>query len=473
MRLARGLIETSILSNMRNDTIGNDTIAATRILARYTATSRFETLPAAVVHEALRALVNWAGCAIGASAHPTVEIAWNALRPFAGATQATLLGRSERTDILHAALVNGISSHVLDFDDTHPDTLVHPSGPVASAVLALAEWRHASGADLVNAFVAGVEVECRVARAVLPAHYDIGWHITATAGVFGAAAASARLLGLNQERSTWALGLAATQAAGLREMFGSMAKSLHPGRAAQNGLAAALMAEAGFTSAESAIEGQRGFAHVLSTTVDIAKCVDGLGERYDLLANTYKPYACGLVIHPAIDACIRLRNQAGVRAADVVRIDLKVHPLTIELTGKKTPRTGLEGKFSVFHSAAVALIDGAGGEAQYADARVNAPDVVALRGKVHAVADAGMALDAVHALITLHSGAQHEMQITHCAGSGQRPMTDAQLDAKFCAQSDAVLGAGRSAAALALLRRMDACDDVAVCAAACRPETAG
>ena len=448
-------------------TNSNESIAATRILARYGVASRFDALPAPVVHEAKRALLNWAGCAIGASAHPTVEIAWKALRPFAGAAQATLLGRSERTDILHAALVNGISSHVLDFDDTHPDTLVHPSGPVAPAVLALAELRGASGRDLINAFVTGVEVECRVARAVLPAHYDIGWHITATAGVFGAAAASARLLGLNEERTTWALGLAATQAAGIREMFGSMAKSLHPGRAAQNGLAAALMAEAGFTSAGSAIEGKRGFAHVLSTTVDIAKCVDGLGERYDLLGNTYKPYACGLVIHPAIDACIRLRDEAGVRAADVARIDLTVHPLTLELTGKQTPRTGLEGKFSVFHSAAVALIDGAGGEAQYADARVNAAEVVALRAKVHAVADAGMALDAIHAVITLVSGARHEIAIAHCAGSQQQPMTDAQLDAKFYAQCDPVLGVQRSAAALALLRRIESLGNASECAAAC------
>ena len=362
--------------------MSNDNIAATAILARYCAASRYDNLPSNVVHEARRALLNWAGCAIGASAHPTVEIAWNALRPFAGAAQATLLGRRERTDILHAALINGISSHVLDFDDTHPDTLVHPSGPVASAVLALAEYRGASGREVINAFVVGVEVECRIARAVLPAHYDIGWHITGTAGVFGAAAACARLLGLDQQHSAWALGLAATQAAGIREMFGSMAKSLHPGRAAQNGLAAALMAEAGFTSSAGAIEGKRGFANVLSTTVDIAKCVDGLGTHYDLLGNTYKPYACGLVIHPAIDGCIRMRNERGVRAADVQRIDLRVHPMTLELTGKKTPVSGLEGKFSVFHSAAVALIDGAGGEAQYADARVNAADVVALRARV-------------------------------------------------------------------------------------------
>ena len=445
-------------------------IAATAILARYGADSRFETLPAAVVDEAKRALVNWAGCAIGASAHPTVENAWHAMRPFAGAARATLLGRRERTDILNAALVNGIASHVLDFDDTHPDTLVHPSGPVASAVLALAEDRRASGRDLINAFVVGVEVECRVARAVLPAHYDIGWHITGTAGVFGAAAASACLLGLDAERTTWALGLAATQAAGLREMFGSMAKSFHPGRAAQNGLASALFAQAGLTATATAIEGKRGFAHVLSTTVDIAQCVEGLGQRHELLGNTYKPFACGLVIHPAIDGCIRLRNEAGVRADQVARIDLRVHPMVLELTGKTAPRSGLEGKFSVFHSAAVALIDGAGGEAQYADARVNAADVVALRGKVHAEVDGAMALDATHIAITLANGVRHEIDIEHCAGSREQPLTDAQLDDKFRAQCDPVLGTGRSATALALLRRLETLDAVAECTAACAKE---
>ncbi len=150
-------------------------VGTTRLLARYGVASRYENLPAAVGHEARRALINWAGCAVGASGHETVENAWSAIRPFAGRPQATLLGRQERTDIMHAALVNGIASHVLDFDDTHPDTLVHPSGPVASAIFALAEHRAVSGQELVNAFVTGVEVECRVARAVLPSHYDVGW----------------------------------------------------------------------------------------------------------------------------------------------------------------------------------------------------------------------------------------------------------------------------------------------------------
>ena len=439
---------------------------ATRALAAYTVATSFESLPSAVVQEAKRALLDWAGCTVGGSAHPAVERAWKAVGPFAGAPQATLLGRSAKTDALHAALLNGIASHVFDFDDTHPGCLVHPSGPVASALFALGEYRQASGRELLNAFVAGVEVECRVARAIMPSHYDIGWHITGTAGVFGSAAACARLLRLSEAQTVWALGLAATQAAGLREMFGSMAKSMHPGRAAQNGLLSALLAQADFTSAETGLEGKRGFMHVQSTTVDLDQCVDGLGERYELLQHTYKPFACGMVVHPVIDACIRLRDEAGVRFADVERIELQVNPLVLECTGKVAPSSGLEGKFSVYHAAAIALIDGAGGEAQFSDDRVNAPDVVALRNKVRAQVGADIALDAVNVSIQLRDGSRKEMRVAHCLGSREQPMSERQLEDKFRSQCQVVLGKPRTEAALAMLARLEEVQDLRIAASA-------
>lgn len=446
-------------------TLSLDT-GATRTLAAYTVATTFDALPPAVVHEARRAILNWAGCAVGGSDHVTVDRAWRAVSPFAGQGQATLLGRAARTDILHAALINGIASHVADFDDTHPDCLVHPSGPVASALLALAEYRPVSGREFINAFVAGVEVECRIARAVMPAHYEVGWHITATAGIFGAAAASARLLGLSEAQAVWALGLAATQSAGLRQMFGSMAKSLHPGRAAQNGLASALLAQADFNSSDQGLEGKSGFAHVMSTSVDFGPCLEGLGERFELLQNTYKPFACGLVIHPVIDACLQMRDEDGVQPAQVERIDLEVHPLVLELTGKPAPTSGLEGKFSVFHAAAVALVDGAGGEAEFSDARVNAPEVVAVRGRVQARVRTDLALDAANVVITLRDGRRCERRIAHCVGSRDRPMTDRQLADKFRGQCQRVLGAQRTEVALALLERLDEAADLGVLASA-------
>ena len=298
----------------------------TRTLAQYVLSVRSDDLPDPVRKEARRTLLNWVGCAVGGSRHETVDVAIAALAPFSGPAQATVLGRRERLDILHASLMNGISSHVFDFDDTHLKTVIHPAGPVVSALLALAEHRPISGRDFLTSLVVGIEAECRIGNAVYPAHYDRGWHITGTAGVFGAAAACGRSLGLNEQQMVWALGLAATQPVGLREMFGTMTKSFHPGRAAQNGLTAALLASRGFTSTELALEGKSGWANVLSTSRDFEEITGNLGRTYEISLNTYKPFACGIVIHPTIDACIQLRNEHRLTADAIERIDLRVHP---------------------------------------------------------------------------------------------------------------------------------------------------
>ena len=237
----------------------------TRKLARFILATGFEDLPAAVRHQGSRTLLNWVGGAIGGARHQAMTNAMAALSPFFGPGQATLLGRCERADILHAALLNGISSHVLDFDDTHIETAIHPAAPVAPAILALAEHRPVSGRDFMAALIVGIETEFRIGVAVTPAHYKVGWHITGTAGVFGSAAAAGKLLGLSEQQMCWALGLAAAQPVGLQEMFGSMTKSFHPGRAAQNGLTAALLARNGYTASETALEAKRGWLNVLST----------------------------------------------------------------------------------------------------------------------------------------------------------------------------------------------------------------
>jgi len=222
----------------------------TQTLASYIVTSRIESVPEDVRHEARRAIVNYVGCALGGSVDTAVDRAIRAFSPYAGKPTASILGRSERMDPLHASLMNGISSHVYDYDDTTPKNYIHPTSPVASALFAYASANPVSGRDFMEAFILGFEAESRIGNAVYPAHYDVGWHITGTAGVFGAAAAIGKLLDLQGHEMIWAIGLAATQAAGLREMFGSMAKALHPGRAAQNGYATALLAQAGFTAGE-------------------------------------------------------------------------------------------------------------------------------------------------------------------------------------------------------------------------------
>lgn len=298
---------------------------------------------------------------MGGSTNPAPGRAVKALQPFSGPPQASLFGRKERLDAPHVALVNGISSHVLDYDDTHLKTIIHPAGPVASAVLAWAEYRPVSGAELMNALALGCEIECRMGNAVYPEHYQAGWHITGTAGVFGSAAAMGRLLHLNEQQMARALGLAATQPVGLKVQFGSDTKSFHPGRAAQNGMVSALLAQAGFTASEVAIEGFDGWGQAISTRHDWGQVVDGLGERWELALNTYKPFACGIVSHPAIDAAIQLRSANGLQPDAIQSVDLRVHPLVLNLMGKTASASGLEGKFSIFHAVAVALVTGRGG----------------------------------------------------------------------------------------------------------------
>jgi 2-methylcitrate dehydratase PrpD len=418
--------------------------AVTGTLARYLVASRYEDLPQDVIHEASRGLLNWLGCALGAARHETVDAALDSLSPFFGAPQAQIAGRSHRADILHAALINGISSHVLDFDDTHYRA-IHVSAPVLPAVLALAEWKRFSGRELVHAYVLGVEAEVRIGLSVFPEHYDRGWHITGTAGVFGAAAAAGKLLGLDEERMTWALGIAATQSAGLREMFGSMCKSLHPGKAAQNGLAAALMAQRGYTSSTRALEAKRGFGKVMSDRFDPTGITRGLGQSYELMQNMYKPFACGLVQHAVIDACLQLRRENKLTPEDIESVHATVGPLVVELTAKVEPKTGLEGKFSVYHALAAALVFGAAGETQFGTEAVNDPRVVALRRRITTELDPAMRKLEGRVRIVLKDGRTLDRHVPEALGTLARPMSDADLEEKFLGLAGDLLPADQSA----------------------------
>ena len=414
----------------------------TRALARFVATHPSRGWSDAVEREAHRTLLNWLGCAVGAARHEATEAALAAVQMLQPAPQAVVLGRRERVDMASAALVNGIASHTFDFDDTHLKTIIHPAGPVASALLALAEVQGASGRALIDALVLGIDVSCRLGNLLYPAHYDRGWHITGSTGMLGAAAGCARLLGLDEHQTTMALGIAASQPVGLREQFGTMTKPLHPGAAARAGLMSALLARHGYTASPRALEAPRGFAQVVSTECAWHEATDDLGERFEISFNTYKPYACGIVIHPSIEACVRLREQ-GVDPAQIERIELKVHPLVLELTGKKEPADGLAAKFSVYHGCAAGLIFGCAGEAEFADAIVIRDDLVALRRKVVATADERIAEDAVDATAWLTDGRRVDVVIEHAIGSTQRPMSDTALDAKFHGLADPVLGAAR------------------------------
>ena len=339
---------------------------------------------------------------------------------------------------------------------------------MASAALALAEHLGCNGRELIDALVLGIDVSCRMGNLMYPEHYDRGWHITGSTGMLGAAAACARLLHLDEHQTQMALGIAASQPVGLREQFGTMTKPFHPGAAARAGLLSALLAEHGYTASPRALEAPRGFAQVVSTKCAWNEATDELGERFEISFNTYKPFACGIVIHPSIDACVQLR-ELGVRPEDVERIELRVHSLVLELTGKKEPADGLQGKFSVYHGCAAGLIFGRAAESEYADEIVTRSDVVALRRKVVATVDDTIDEASADVTAVLRDGRRVHVFVEHAIGSLQRPMSDIALAAKFTAQSDAVMGAARTAELIAACHRLGSIGDMRELTTLARP----
>lgn len=423
---------------------------ATKKLAQWATSLNSASIPSSVQKAALRSLYNYIGCTIGGSNHTTVTKAHEALSPFFGPSTSTLLGHKgdAKTDAQHAALLNGIASHVHDYDDTHLATIIHPTGPVASALLAYAEFKGSiSGADVLCALIAGIEVSCKLGLAVWPTHYDIGWHITSSTGSIGAAVGVGKLMKLSEEQMAHAIGLASVQVIGLREMFGSDTKSFHPGRAAQSGLLAALLVEKGYTSSPQALEAKRGWANVVigsdSAKPQLDKLLAELGQKWEIESNAFKPFPCGIVCHPAIDGCIQLHYEMkskGLKYEDIEKVEAKVHPLVIELTSKRKPKDGLEGKFSVFHGGAVGLLYGIAGPAQYADGVVTDATVATIRDKIEAVSDSKLQADETYLTVHFVGGKTLEKRVKHAVGSLEVPMTDEQLTSKFVDQSALVLG---------------------------------
>ena len=300
-----------------------------------------------------------------------------------------------------------------------------------AAVLALAEKTGASGRQVIDALVLGIDVACRVGNCIYPDHYDRGWHITGSTGTLGAAAACARLLKMDTQQTAMALGIAASQPVGMREQFGTMTKPFHPGGAARAGMMSALLASKGFTASPKALEAPRGMMQTVSTKNDWNEITDELGQRFEISFNTFKPFACGIVIHPAIDGAIQLRDEFNLQPEQIKSIHIKANPYQLELCGKKTPQTGLEGKFSVYHSVAIALIDGRAGEKQYSDEAVRHPKTISLREKITVEIDKRLHKKSGEVTITLNDGRVLNKVIESAVGGLENPMTNEQLDEKF------------------------------------------
>ncbi|MCX7198165.1 MAG: MmgE/PrpD family protein [Proteobacteria bacterium] len=447
------------------ETYTTPTLALARFAALHPIARIAGSSSSAALAEARRAFLNSFGCTLGGADDPAVDLLWSALQPHAGAPAARLFGRGVRTDVLTAALVNGYSSNILDFDDTHLATVIHPGPACLSAVLAIAEAPpggrpKATGTQLLDAFLIGMEVACRLGVAIGPGHYARGWHITGTCGVVGAAAATGRLLGLDPVKMAHAMGIAATSATGLGEMLGGMSKSYNIARAGREGLNAALIAATGFTSSLRTIEAPRGFAAVFAEGLDVDALTGALGERWEAALDTYKPYPCGIVLHPLIDGCLQVAAQSGAAADAIERVEVKVHPLVLVLTGRTDPKDGLESKLSFTHACAVALADQSAGVDQFTDARAVDPTVAALRTRIHPVVDESLGTDQSAVTMTLADGRRYASRIEHATGSVLNPMTDAALDAKFIALATRTLGADAARTLCTMCRGIDDLDDL-------------
>jgi 2-methylcitrate dehydratase PrpD len=405
----------------------------TSTLARFVAGTRWEDIPDPVKHEAKRALLNFFAVALAGCRTPPIEMALGSLSEFSGGRQATIVGRRERIDALSAAFLNAAGANVFDYCDTHLPTVVHPTAPLAPALLAMAELRAVSGRNLLLAFILGFEIECRVGGAVSPGHYPRGWHITSTCGVFGAAAGAARLLGLSDKQVVWALGTASTQSAGLCECLGWPAKSVSVGNAARNGLLSALLAGKGFEGPAEPIAGAQGFLAAMGEPPDWSALLDGLGQSWEVANNSIKPYPCGFVIHPLLDCALDWRR--GHPQAVVEKVAIRGNPLLLQRADRPNIATGREAQVSLQHAAAAALVQGQAGLAQFTDGCVADPTVSALRQRMEVAADQSLSTIAVDMEIWTTDGEKHSLATRAARGSPENPLKDGEIEDKLLAEA--------------------------------------
>jgi len=448
--------------------MSNDRPDATRDITRFAIETRLSDMPAEVRREGIRSLVNILGCTLGGARHDAVEKTWAALSPFAGREQVTLLGRSERTDALTAALINTLASSVYAFDDTHAEAIVHPSGPIMGATLAAGELRGRSGADVLAAFISSIEVACRLSKAisVAPAKGSIAWSQTGVVCGIGGALATARLLGLDIEQARMAMGIAAAEASGIRAVHGTHGTPMLPANAGRAGLKAACMAAAGVTSSATIIEARYGFAECFAEHPHLPHLTDGLGDRWEILGNTYKPYPCGIVIHPLIDAALEISREASPSPEAIAKVEIRSSPAAMALCFRRHPKDEFEAQVSLYQWVAATLIRGQAGIPEGTDQAIADPAIAALRDRIQVETDPEIPHDGGDVTVTLADGRRFHRSIRNCIGNRGRPMTDGELDAKFLSAAQ-VLGA-RAADLLASVRGIERVPDVAALCHAAR-----
>ena len=399
-------------------------------VSAFAANTRWQDIPPAVQHEAKRSILNIIATCFSGCREPTVDKMLGVMMPFSGAGQVCLVGRPERCDAALAAFINAMVANICDYDDNHPNTIIHPSAPLAPALFAFAEHRRCSGAYLLRAFVLGGEIECRIDNAVTPYHYARGWHITSTCGIFGAAVGIGTLAGLSTEQFVWALGNASAQASGLVETLGTMSKSIGVGNAARLGLMSALLAEQDYSGPAAPLSGERGFLKVYCDKPDTTALTGDLGQVWEIAKNTYKPYPSGIVLNPVIDIALEMAARPGFNGANVAAVRLTGHPLLRERTDRPHVTTGRESQVSAQHAMAIAFKRGKAGLDEFSDSAV-AETLRDGRPDIHFTDVPAMDIASSEAIFEMKDGTKHTVQVDAARGSPENPLTDAQLEEKL------------------------------------------
>jgi 2-methylcitrate dehydratase PrpD len=442
-------------------------VRATSTIAEFITKSRWEDCPAEAVDAARRAILDCLGVMLAGSVEPAARIVTDVARSEGGAPLATVVGTPLRTGAVWAALANGTAAHALDFDDTNFAMMGHPTAPVLSAALAAGELALADGRALVHAFLLGFEVETTLAEVLNPAHYEKGFHATGTLGTMGAAAAAARLLGLDATQTRTALAIAASQASGLKENFGTMTKPFHAGHAARSGVLSALLAREGFTASEQALEGPQGYFAVLGAGRREERALEALGGPWKILATgvAVKPYPSCACTHSIIDSALELRRAHAIMPEQIERVTIGVGASVPRILIHSNPRSGLEAKFSGEFSAAAALCEGRVGIATFQDDKTDDPAIRALMKRVSVVVDPAIPREGdqhmwTRVTLRLRDGREIGVAPRPVPGHPGSPLPLDQLRQKFRDCARIVLPEDRVESVRQMVEGLDACPDI-------------
>ena len=440
---------------------------ATSAIAEFIAKSRWEDCPAGAVDAARRAILDGLGVMLAGSVEPAARIVTDIARSEGGAPFATVVGTPLRTGAVWAALANGTAAHALDFDDTNFAMMGHPTAPVLSAALAAGELALADGRALVHAFLLGFEVETTLAEVLNPAHYEKGFHATGTLGTMGAAAAAARLLGLDATQTRTALAIAASQASGLKENFGTMTKPFHAGHAARSGVLSGLLAREGFTASEQALEGPQGYFAVLGAGKREERALETLGAPWKILKTgvAVKPYPSCACTHSIIDSALELRRIHAIAPEQVEHVTVGVGASVPRILIHSNPRSGLEAKFSGEFSAAAALCEGRVGIATFRDDKTDDPAIKALMERVRVVVDPEIPREGdqhmwTRVTLRLRDGREVGIAPRPVPGHPGSPLSLDQLREKFRDCARIVLPDDRVESVRQMIEDLDGCPDL-------------